>query len=344
MLEVAYTSFFVPPEWIAAHGFRPVRVIPDGPSDAGCGVCVEGMCPYAQAIAYDLGRLGAGAVVFAPSCDQGRRLVEWVEERAKNVRAFLLHVPRVSGNPAARQYFRAEIERLGRWLVRIGGNEPDGGQLSAVMGRFDRARMRLREAAAARRAGLNDMTARDWSEALMRLHRGGEPNSICGFASATFNGRGSIETVRPRIAVLGGPLFAADLRLLDWIEDAGATVALDGSESGERTLPAAFDPVRQREDPVGELVRAYFDESCDVSRKPNDRLFGWVRQVVTENGISGIILRHHVWCDQWLAEVPRLAEATGVPLLVVDSARGDDNRTRTRVEAFVEMLRGGGSR
>ncbi len=341
MLEVAYTSFFVPPEWIAAHGPQPGRVIPYGPSEAGCGACVEGMCPYAQAIADDLERRGAGAVVFAPSCDQGRRLAEWVEERTKGLRAFLFHVPRVMGSLAARRYFRSEIERLGRWLVRIGGREPGKDHLVSVMGRFDGARARLRAAAAARRAGSRAMTARDWSEAAARFHRNGEPDSLAGLALAAVGRMGSTEAVHPRIAVIGGPLFLTDLKLFDWIEEGGATVVIDASEHGERTLPVAFDPDGLREDPVGELVRVYFDEVADVSRKPNDGLFGWARRAVAEQGIAGIILRHHVWCDQWLAEAPRLAEATGVPLLVVDSARGDDTRTRTRVEAFIEMLRGG---
>ena len=54
-----------------------------------------------------------------------------------------------------------------------------------------------------------------------------------------------------------------DYIIFDLIEQLGGRVVLDGTEGGERTMPARFDPERVREDPLGELVRAYFDTIPD---------------------------------------------------------------------------------
>ena len=58
-MKVAYTSSFVPPEWIAAHGFTPVRVRPTSEPVARAGAC-----PFAEAFLGEAAD-GCAAVVYA---------------------------------------------------------------------------------------------------------------------------------------------------------------------------------------------------------------------------------------------------------------------------------------
>jgi hypothetical protein len=44
MSAVAYSSPFIPPEWIAAHGFQPLRLAPDSSAIAP----PPGVCPFAH--------------------------------------------------------------------------------------------------------------------------------------------------------------------------------------------------------------------------------------------------------------------------------------------------------
>jgi len=144
------------------------------------------------------------------------------------------------------------------------------------------------------------------------------------------------------LAILGGPLLADDLALLDVIEQSGGRVVLDATEGGERTLPAALDRSRIPADPLGELVRAYFDGIPDVFHRPNDRLYRWLAEQAAARRFRGIVLRRYVWCDLWHAELSRLKERSPVPVLALDAADGDSgtaSRTRGRIEAFLEMLR-----
>ncbi len=98
---------------------------------------------------------------------------------------------------------------------------------------------------------------------------------------------------------------------------------LDATEGGERTLPAPLDPERLQADPFDELMRVYFDSIPDVFRRPNDRLYDWLRQRIAERGVRGLIVRRHVWCDLWHAELPRLRQEMSLPLLDLDIAAGD---------------------
>lgn len=354
MITAGLSSFFVPPEWVAAHGFRPERLVPEGPVAEACIICSEGICPYARAMAAAAMTTDLRTVIFAPICDQQRRMAEWTANRRAGV--FLFHVPRVVPNENSRRYFRSELERLGRFLVGAGGQAPEREFLIETMRRFDAARGRLRLAAEALRAGQAQIAPRALADAFATFHQTGDPDCAAVAKGLRPSVRAEIAPKpeatsrrifpkgharafgRPRLALVGGPLFASDRMLFDWIAMAGGDVVLDGTENGERTLAPPLDTVHLVSDPVEELVRAYYDSIPDVTRRPNDGLFAWVREAVRAHKIDGVILRHHVWCDQWTAEASRLGDAAGVPILTVDSSGRPDARMRTRVEAFVELL------
>lgn len=79
----------------------------------------------------------AEASVFVTSCDQMRRAADQATLRD---RVFLMNVPATWQTPAARNLYRAEIERLGAFLVRVGGTAPVPDALAAEMRRHAQAR------------------------------------------------------------------------------------------------------------------------------------------------------------------------------------------------------------
>jgi benzoyl-CoA reductase/2-hydroxyglutaryl-CoA dehydratase subunit BcrC/BadD/HgdB len=144
------------------------------------------------------------------------------------------------------------------------------------------------------------------------------------------------------LAVVGGPLVEDDYWLFDLAERAGGRVVLDGTEGGERTLPAPFDHRRMAEDPLEELANAYFLNIPDVFRRPNDALYDWLGQHLAARNVRGILFRRYVWCDLWHGEFHRLKAWSPVPVLEIDVNhfdRGAAGRATARVEAFLEMLR-----
>jgi len=96
------------------------------------------MCAYAASFVERCGALTArDGVVFTTLCDQMRRAAE-LAARVTAAEVFLMHVPATWKGGGPRRYYRDELERLGRYLVRRGGRTT--------------RRARLPEAPAVRRA------------------------------------------------------------------------------------------------------------------------------------------------------------------------------------------------
>ena len=135
--RISYCSPFVPAEWIAAHGLQPRFVRPyglevDGPIDNTAGVC-----SYLRAFVNEAaGDKEADAIVLTTACDQMRRAYEILADRSEKP-AFLMHMPTTWQSPGAHRYYRDEVQRLGRFLVNLGGRAPSHQTLISTMERYE---------------------------------------------------------------------------------------------------------------------------------------------------------------------------------------------------------------
>jgi benzoyl-CoA reductase/2-hydroxyglutaryl-CoA dehydratase subunit BcrC/BadD/HgdB len=302
---ILYSSPYVPPEWIAAHGLEPERLVPgrDGGTQ-GPVKPLEGICPFMRLFVNEAAtKRDVAGVVLATVCDQMRHAKDLLDREATTP-SFLLNVPSVWQTPSAHALYLAELARLGRFLETAGGQAPSHACLVETLDRYDRLRA-------------------------LRVPTDGLPPAT----HATHRQR------RVPIALLGGPLTRDDRELHRLVAEYGGQVVLDGTDEGERAQPARFDRRRLQDDPLGELVSAYFGSIPDVFRRPNSELFTWLKRKVTERGVQGVILARQVWCDQWHAEVQRLRESLDIPLLDLDlDGEPCGARAHTRIQAFMESL------
>lgn len=314
MKTVAYTSPFVPAEWIAAHGFRPSRL---RPGRAAGPLPAAGACPFAEAFEAEAGGDFA-AVVFATTCDQMRRASE-----GPAARLFLLNVPH-SWTRAAHRLYLEELRRLSRFLVEIGGRAPSGEELASAMRRYDAARGRLR-------AARGRLSGRAFAEAAAELHARGDPDYEPPDGPPPGGGK--------PLALLGGPVWGPHLSLHELVEACGGEVVLDGTETGERTLPASFGRRRLSEDPLLELADAYFGSIPDAFRRPNTALYEWLADSLEERGAKGVLFLACTWCDLWRAELERVRGFCGRPVVGIDlAAEGARSRAETRIQALLDMI------
>ncbi len=135
---VAYSSPFVPAEWIAAHGLRPRRLLPSGHGKPLGVSPTVGVCPFAQAFANTcLAEDDIRAVIMATTCDQMRRIAETVSPKRP---VFLMNVPHTGHSANALRLYRDELERMGRFLIEMGGREPRRPDLVRIMLEHERNR------------------------------------------------------------------------------------------------------------------------------------------------------------------------------------------------------------
>ena len=138
------------------------------------------------------------------------------------------------------------------------------------------------------------------------------------------------------LAIVGESLLPSNRELIDLIGSSGCRVALDATSNGER-IPF-LDEAQMGEDPFAAMIDGYFNCAIDVFQRPNTRMYGWLRQRVSERGIRGLILWHYSWCDLWRAEAGRLRDEFHLPILHLEAGGTMTSSMKTRMEVFLEIL------
>ena len=302
MKMVLYTSPYVPAEWIEAHGLEPCRVVPSSRDCVTPVLSGQGVCPFVRAFCSHVLSAQGACGIVMTTTCDQMRHAFDMVARKAKVPALLLNIPRTWQTVAARRMYGAELDRLSGFLIYLGGTRPTDEHLAQVMRTHDEARGR------------------------------GGPQA---------EAHPSAHPAIP-VALVGGPMRTEDLALFGLIRDHGGFVALDATEAGEAGRPRLFDRRRLGDEPFAELADAYFDGIADVSRRPNHGFYEWLGRLLKQRSTRGVVLHRYPWCDLWHAELERIRQCTGLPVLDLD-AGGDDTpdygRHRTRICAFMEMLR-----
>jgi benzoyl-CoA reductase/2-hydroxyglutaryl-CoA dehydratase subunit BcrC/BadD/HgdB len=146
---------------------------------------------------------------------------------------------------------------------------------------------------------------------------------------------------RQRLMRMGSAVARGDYRLLDMIEDAGARVVTDMVCTGTRWFA---DQIAEQGDPFDALCRMYLRRAFCAFRRPNTPFIDQAQAEADRSRIDGIVYKTLQFCDSWGHEVERVRAHLDLPLLHIQSnySPSDIAQLRTRIQAFVEMLRNTG--
>ena len=320
-MRVFLTSPWIPPEWIRAHGLQPHGIWTEENLLHGAASLTAGVCAFAEA-AVQFAELNPGsAVIFSTACDQMRRGFDTTMHHGQH-RTFLFNLPATWQTQAAGQLFRSELERLGQFLLALGGVTPSASCLRLELEKSNAARQRLLDLAPV-------SAAREFAKALDQFHRDGSVLPLPEIAKGN----------QVPLALVGGPFPSLHWKLLDEIESSGGRVVLNATKTGERSLYPPFE-LTAGCDPFEALVDGYCDHIADVFQRPNTRLYSWLKPRLASRQVRGIVLWHFTGCDLWRAEAGSLREAFGLPVLLLEAGGEPGNAPRelTRLQAFVETL------
>jgi benzoyl-CoA reductase/2-hydroxyglutaryl-CoA dehydratase subunit BcrC/BadD/HgdB len=143
MKTVAFNSPFVPAEWIAAHGLRPQWLHLRAAESGRLSPVRRGVCPYvAVLMGAANAAMDASALVLTTVCDQMRYAAAVLDTQG-SLPLFLMNVPSTWQTAASRQLYREEVQRLGKFLVRLGGHAPNGAELCQTMLEHEQERHEL---------------------------------------------------------------------------------------------------------------------------------------------------------------------------------------------------------
>ncbi len=152
-------------------------------------------------------------------------------------------------------------------------------------------------------------------------------------------------TETPRILVSGTPMALPNWKLHNIIENSGAIVVNEESCIGTRYYKDLIDENSTTVDQqIERLTERYMKIDCSCFT-PNDDRIDQVLKEYDESGAQGIIDYCLQFCHTYNIEAIKLREACeqrGIPFMAIESDYSPDDvgQLQTRVEAFIEQIRG----
>jgi benzoyl-CoA reductase/2-hydroxyglutaryl-CoA dehydratase subunit BcrC/BadD/HgdB len=343
--KIGWFCSYVPEELIIAAGLEPVRLQgqEDRVKEADGYVC-SNLCPYLKNLmesGLNSKMADITGFVFVNSCDGMRRLYDlWSQYVSPKPFIYWLEVPK-NQSEAAVSYFS---EQLSAWTGRL---EKDFG--------VEISEERLKEAIALMNEHRQLITAifeeqkeypprYSGSDLLQLLSTEATLPKLEGTDSLkkalrSFSDTSSEQANQPRILVMGNEIHRP--ALLEMVEKARGSIIIIDTCNG---LKHYTDLVDETGPALNSLARRYLLKPSCVRMPGFEARLERLKRLVSDYGIQGVIYSNIKFCDYGLFEAPqveKMMHAIGIPFLILenDYVWSDTERQRTRVEAFLEIIR-----
>lgn len=299
-----------------------------------------GVCPYIEA---------SDVVVGENTCDGKKKSYEVLGSLVKDL--FVMDLPQMKSD-AGKALLKAEYRRFIEKLEAVSGRKVTTEGLREGIALVNAKRRAVQRLAALRRADPAPISGLD-ALLINQVFFYDDPkrftasvNTLCDeLEERVKKGIGPFPRGTTRVLVSGCPMAVPNWKLPMLIETAGAVIVGEEScvgERGARWLTA--EGGRTIEEMLDAVVERYFNIDCAVFT-PNPSRLDHVRAMVKDYGAQGVIHYSLQFCHPYIIEsgpVEETLEKGGVPTLRLetDYSQEDAGQLRTRIEAFLERIRG----
>jgi benzoyl-CoA reductase/2-hydroxyglutaryl-CoA dehydratase subunit BcrC/BadD/HgdB len=343
---IGFTCAYTPLPLIHAAGFTPYRILPnvDCPDQAG-RLMHDNLCPHVKRV---LDRAMSGTipdltgVVFMNSCDSMRRLYDAWKAVNPDMNSALIDLPAVATNSSI-GFFRDELERLSRTLKQWGGAAITDSALSESIGLYNRVSSlftTLRE-----KAGRSEL--KGGSAALQEAYNRASissPEEAIAFLMAILDEGADTKKGEPGVPVYLFGNVLPEPEAFALFDSCGTRIVSDDLCTGSR-LFAAMETGNG--DTLLNLARGVLGRPSCARTFDAERPGGLgddVAAAAIHAGARAVIGYTAKFCDPYIARLPGVRDALkreGIPLLLLegDCTLRSIGQQRTRIEAFIEMLR-----
>ncbi|HLB13178.1 MAG TPA: 2-hydroxyacyl-CoA dehydratase family protein [Dehalococcoidia bacterium] len=342
---VGWLCIYAPEEVLHAAGILPIRIMgsPE-PQSIADAYLQSNMCPFvrsclSQGLLKEYSFLDG--VLASHTCDAMVKLYDTWRLFVGAPFAFIIDQPHVI-NRFSHEYHLEEMKRLVGDVESFAGVTITPEALSRSIKVYNENRRLLRELYELRRADTPPITGsqiHDVVRAGMLLPKE-EHNLLLKELLAELPGRPAPKAAGPRLMVSGScidtPIFPKI------VEEAGGQVVVDDLCFGSRYF---WDLVGEEGDPLQALSRRYMDKThCACIPLPRDSRYDFMRQLIQDYRVQGVIFYGQKFCDPYAYDFPEhkpRLEKDGIPVmqLEVEHASVGAGQLKTRVQAFVEMIR-----
>ncbi len=344
---VGYFCSAMPAEMLTAGGILPFRIRATGSTgtELSDSYFSNLNCSFPRH-AFNLALKGEydflDGTIFFNSCDHIRRIYDhWIRQlKTKFVR--ILSLPKKAEQPQV-EWFRKELANLREGLETHFDTKISDGRLWDSIKLYNENRRLLRQLSELRKGEQPPITG---AEALTVTVAGmalpaDRYNQLLKEFLGDISGRALDADFRARLMVVGGELD--DPEYIKVIEGQGGLVVADSLCFGSRLF---WQEVNESiEDPLLALAQYYVADrpSCARVFTEYESRSQYIKQMMEEFNVDGLIFERLVFCESWGFEQYSLtgdAKEWGVPLLCMDREYilSGVGQLRTRVQALLETM------
>ncbi len=351
---VATYCVFVPDEIVLAAGGVPVglcagtafsipaaeQVLPRNTCDlikSSFGFKLGRTCPYVQA---------SHLIVGETTCDGKKKMFEILSEYQP---VHVMEVPNKK-NKVSRELWLSEVVAFKGVVEKLTGNRITEEKLAQAIKLMNGKRRALQRLYQARKADPPPISGKDallvtqvsFYDDVARDTQ--QINALCDeLEKRIANREGVFPPKSPRILISGCPMAIPNWKLHHVLETAGAAVVCEESCIGTRAFSDLVAEDKQNmDDQLRAIADRYMQIHCACFTPNTERIEDIVR-LAKEYKVDGVVHYNLLFCHTYANEAVRVDKALdkeGIPLLRLETDYGDDSgQLRTRIDAFLEMVR-----
>jgi benzoyl-CoA reductase/2-hydroxyglutaryl-CoA dehydratase subunit BcrC/BadD/HgdB len=347
---------YVPEEIIYASGAIPICLTDGGtprPADAGLSIVPPIICPFARA------QLGEKLLktnpyykmidmVVAPITCQHLKKVAEIWEYDGDLEIFKLGIPHQHDGDDELEYYTDRLRALKERLEKFTGTEITKERISNAIGLFNRMRDLLKNISLMRRSPSPPFTALDFAK-LNHASLYADPVFMIDVLDSLYKElekrQPADQHKSPRLLLIGPNLAQGDYKILELVERAGGEVVIEEICEGIRYY---WTQIKNNGDPFQSLAKGYLRERvpCAFMRSSAKERLDFALRLIADFHVSGVIWYELQCCETYDQEsyfFNKKLREKNMPMLIVESNYdvSDAGPLRTRIDAFVEVVKGG---
>lgn len=298
------------------------------------------VCPYLES---------ADMIVGENTCDGKKKAYETLGTLVKNL--YVMDLPQVKSENG-RALLRTEYDRFKAAVEKLTGKAITADSLKAAIQTVNAKRKAIHRLAALRQAdpapisGLDALLANQVFFYDNPARFTASVNKICDELEKRIEKKqGVFPAKTPRILISGCPQAVPNWKLPFIIESSGAVIVGEESCVGERgTRNLTAESGQTVEAMMEAIVDRYFQVDCAIFT-PNAERLAHIEEMAAAYKADGVIHYGLQFCQPYLMEaipVEKALEKKNIPCLRIetDYSMEDAGQLKTRIEAFVEQIKG----
>ncbi len=296
------------------------------------------ICPYVQT---------SHLIVGETTCDGKKKMFEILNQYQP---VYVMEVPNKK-TEHSRRLWHEEVLAFKEVIEKLTGNKITPEKLSQAIDMVNQRRLGLQRLYDLRKASPVPISGKDALLATqVSFYDDARRNTqmlstLCDeLDKRVASGQGIAPAHAPRILISGSPMAIPNWKLHHIIESAGAVVVCEESCTGTRFFS---NLVRPAGDNLDEQLKAISDRYLNIHCAcftPNDERIDDVVKLAREYRADGVVHYNLQFCHTYANEAIKIEqrlEKENIPLLRIetDYSNEDASQLKTRIEAFLEMIK-----